>query len=86
MKFKAIGLEKYAILKCKEWAVRSIIQTKDGDLFISSNSSKIEEFNKDRNGHYNTYVLKPFDHNEWVRATFRQDEVKSIQDLTKPKF
>lgn len=83
MEFKRIEPEKYDVLKCKDWACRSIIQTKDGRLFISSNNKKIEKLNAQRNGKFETFVLVPDDHNEWVRACFERDEVKSITDLAK---
>ena len=87
VKFEEIPDQKYKSMKCDDWKVRSIIETKTGEYFISSNSAWLE---RENSGCYskenNTYVLRPgkhkFNKHNWVKATFEPKEITHVRDLS----
>lgn len=87
VKFEEIPDQKYKSRECDDWKVRSIIETKSGDYFISSNSARLE---RENSGCYskenNTYVLRPgkhkFNKHNWVKATFEPKEIAHVRDLS----
>lgn len=87
VKFEEISDQQYKSMKCDDWKVRSIIETKTGEYFISSNSAWLE---RENSGCYskenNTYVLRPgkhkFNKHNWVKATFEPKEIAHVRDLS----
>lgn len=87
VKFEEIPDKEYKSMECDDWKVRSIIETKAGEYFISSNSAWLE---RENSGCYskenNTYVLRPgkhkFSKHNWVKATFEPKEIAHVRDLS----
>lgn len=86
-KFEEISDKKYKSMKCDDWKIRSIIETKSGERFISSNSAWLERENSDYYSKENsTYVLRPSEHkysmHNWVKVTFEPKEIAHVRDLS----